>query len=79
MGNWLRRAHPAEAGFGCLRQHGLFSHDEKHLASKISNTYQIFGTVTTPAAGTKSIGLPANSRAVMPAPTVASGVFAMPL
>jgi hypothetical protein len=43
----------------------------KVYGSKFKPTYQTFGTVTTPAAETKSIGLPANAHAVM--------VFASPL
>jgi hypothetical protein len=43
----------------------------KVYASKIKATYQTFSTVTTPAAETKLIGLPADAQAVM--------VFASPL
>jgi hypothetical protein len=32
--------------------------DEKDLASEFKITYQTFGTLTTPAAKTESIGLP---------------------
>jgi hypothetical protein len=37
----------------------------KTYASEFKATYQAFGTVTTPATETKSIGLPADARAVM--------------
>jgi hypothetical protein len=43
----------------------------KVYASKFNATYQTFGTVTNPAAGTKSIGLPANAQL--------SAFFALPL
>jgi len=43
----------------------------KVYASKFNITSQTFGTMTTPAAETKPIGLPADERAVM--------VFATPL
>jgi len=36
----------------------------KVSASKFKPTYQTFGTMTTPAAVTKSIGLPADAQAV---------------
>ena len=39
--------------------------DPKVYASKFKATYQTFGTVTTPSAETRSIGLPADAQAVM--------------
>jgi len=36
--------------------------DERAYASEFKATYQTFGTVTTPAAETKSIGLPADAQ-----------------
>ena len=42
-----------------------FIMDEKTYASKFKPTYQTFGTVTTLAAETKSMGLPADAHAVM--------------
>jgi hypothetical protein len=45
--------------------------DPKVYASKFNATYQTFGTITTPAAETKSIGLPAD--------TQLSAFFALPL
>ena len=54
---------PNTDGMGnCLRQPGQLRHDEKTYASEFKATYQTFGTVTTPAAETKSIGLPANAQ-----------------
>jgi hypothetical protein len=44
----------------CLRQPGQLHHDEEHFASNISATYQILCSGITPAAETKSIGLPAS-------------------
>ena len=46
----------------CLRQPGQLRHDEEHNANNFSNAYQIFGTMTTPATETKSIGLPADAQ-----------------
>jgi hypothetical protein len=43
----------------CLRQPGQLCNRPKSLCEKIHPTYQTFGTVTNPAAETKSIGLPA--------------------
>jgi hypothetical protein len=40
-----------------------FVMDEKTYASEFKATYQTFGTLTTPAAETKSIGLPADASA----------------
>ena len=51
--------------FGCLRQAGQLRNDEKLYVSNITTTYQVFSTVTTPAAETKSIGLPADAQDVM--------------
>jgi hypothetical protein len=36
--------------------------DPKVYVSKFNPTYQIFGTATTPAAETKSVGLPAKAQ-----------------
>ena len=38
-----------------------FVFSSKSLCEKIHPTYQTFGTMTNPAAGTKSIGLPADA------------------
>ena len=42
-----------------------FAIDHKVFAIKFNPTYQTFGTMTTPATETKSIGLPADAHAVM--------------
>jgi hypothetical protein len=47
----------------CLRQPGQFNYQPQSLWEKIHPTYQTFGTVTDPAAVTKSIGLPADASA----------------
>jgi len=47
----------------CLRQAGQFLHDEKIYARNLITTYQTFGTMTTHATETKSIGLPADMQA----------------
>ena len=49
----------------CLRQAGQFRNDEKTYSSDFKATYQTFCTMTTPAAETKSMGLPADAHAVM--------------
>ena len=54
----------------CLRQAGQLHYDEKIYARNIITAYQIFGTMTTPSAETKSIGLSDDARAGM--------VFAIP-
>jgi hypothetical protein len=47
----------------CLRQPGqLCNQPQKSMQVKFNSTYQPFGTMTTPATGTKSIGLPANAQ-----------------
>ena len=58
MGNWLRRARRTKVLLGCLRQPGLIRNHPKVYESKFDATYKNFGTVTNPAAVTKSIGLP---------------------
>jgi hypothetical protein len=44
-----------------LRQPGQLRNQPQSLCKKTHPTYQIFGTVTTPAAETKSIGLYASA------------------
>jgi hypothetical protein len=46
----------------CLQQPGLIRNHPKVYESNFKPTYQTFGTLTTPATVTKSIGLPADAQ-----------------
>jgi hypothetical protein len=45
-----------------LRQPGQLNNQPQSLCEKIHPTYRTFSTVTTPAAETESIGLPADAQ-----------------